>query len=70
MKYRFSVLFLWLPTPTQVQTILETIWMLCPHLGKHDFYKATTHNESTLFNAKPMDLQEEPDNLIFPNFAL
>ena len=39
----------------------------CPHLEKHNFSEAMIHYESTSFNAKPMELQEKPDNLVFPN---
>ena len=41
----------------------------CPNLERREFSDAMTHYESTPFNAKPMELQEEPDNLVFPNVA-
>ena len=41
----------------------------CPHLERREFSDAMTHYESTPFNAKPMELQKEPDDLVFPNVA-
>ena len=39
-------------------------------MEKRTFSDAMTHYESTPFNSKPIVLQEEPDNLVFPNVAL
>ena len=48
---------------------LNTHWLQSHHthtlptsVEKFDTFEAMTHYETTSFNAKPMELKEEPDN--------
>ena len=42
-------------------------FFFCPHLGKADTSEAMTHDKHDSSNAKPIELQEEPDNRVLPN---